>query len=102
MLLYVIAVLLALVGVLVGVVVGLRFEPKAKTLETRLLSEAHALYDAGLIRKDHVVDWFEAKIASERANAHAQITHAQVALHSVDEAVKADVVQAVDGVVAKL
>jgi hypothetical protein len=79
-----VAVIVAFVVGVAAFVCGVRLQPQAKIVETRVLSEAHALYDAGLIRKDHVQAWFEAKIASEKASATSMLNHGEAALKALE------------------
>ncbi len=87
--------IVVLLVVLLLVILLLAFKP-------RVVSEVHALYEAGALTEQHVIDYFEAKIATEKASAASMLAHAEAATASLSvDAVKA-VTSVADSAAAKV
>ncbi len=79
------SILLMVIAILVLAIVLLVLAIKGKSPVSAAKSEIHALYEAGVLTEQHVVDYFEAKIAVEKASAVSMLAHAEAATKSVSK-----------------
>ena len=93
---FVVAILAVVVACIVGVLVGPQVKyfaggvvAEARYAGTSVIAHLHALVNAGLLEKQHIVDYVEALTAREKAQALAVLTEARVSVTEVGTVVGA-------------